>query len=334
MAVFVITNKQYLDVPTAVKAHMYSNMAEIVKRSQFQSDWLRDFGFALFYCLFYGIGVDRNYKEALGWLTKAAESGDLLAKSLVLSTYRYLSLEPPDDVPALIWCIQAVTMTGSSNALVTFYKAMKQPVDAFGLLGRFRSYIWDHRFKIHQTASQHGLNIDDADQLLDQLYNKLRVRAGNPSAMDELILLRPENHHLLHFIAMSGSMDCLLLVIYILLLNHVDINIQTSRGETALLFATRAGRFEMAEILLQFGAKASIKASNGESPLHWLISMHVTAEKLESLAVAMVKSGGDLNSFVDNPFGDTWHYANGWVSSYLEPQYYFTVRNTYMAYIY
>lgn len=87
-------------------------------------------------------------------------------------------------------------------------------------------------------------------------------------------------------------------------LNSVDdVDIQNSEGDTALHYATRNGRLEIAEYLLSGGADHTIQNNKKETPLDCLLKKHEPQELLDlaiqkgflKLAELSIDAGADVN---------------------------------------
>lgn len=79
--------------------------------------------------------------------------------------------------------------------------------------------------------------------------------------------------------------------------NDIDVNLQDSRGKTALYWACRNGNNEMIEHLLKAKADPRLCSHDGESPL--LVYIHSTPSSLAkpSIVAALLKAGTDANAF-------------------------------------
>ncbi|EEU43812.1 uncharacterized protein NECHADRAFT_73995 [Fusarium vanettenii 77-13-4] len=73
----------------------------------------------------------------------------------------------------------------------------------------------------------------------------------------------------------------------------LEVNQLNGQGETPLLCACRAGQTDTVLWLTSHGAKASVAARNGESPLHWLISFD--DEEVKRVGPALIQAGADAN---------------------------------------
>lgn len=69
----------------------------------------------------------------------------------------------------------------------------------------------------------------------------------------------------------AAAIGCFRLVERMLKDKYVKVDQLNAHGETALLCAYRSGHPDIVKLLVDNGAKASIQATNGESPLHWLL---------------------------------------------------------------
>ncbi|KFZ11278.1 hypothetical protein V502_07640 [Pseudogymnoascus sp. VKM F-4520 (FW-2644)] len=98
---------------------------------------------------------------------------------------------------------------------------------------------------------------------------------------------------LLHFAASSGFKDSVVALIQDL---GVDVNFVNECGETALLCACRAAHYGIIDFLLNNDANPSMQAKNGESALHWLISLDDT----RGIAVGqrLLDAGADVDSML------------------------------------
>ncbi|KAF9767615.1 hypothetical protein IL306_015197 [Fusarium sp. DS 682] len=77
--------------------------------------------------------------------------------------------------------------------------------------------------------------------------------------------------------------------------DNETINAQDDVGNTALHLAIRFGNVEIAQILLEHGAGASLANKRGETPWHWFISLD--QEDIDTLVLLMLEDVGGLESF-------------------------------------
>ncbi|KAF9771947.1 hypothetical protein IL306_010382 [Fusarium sp. DS 682] len=66
-------------------------------------------------------------------------------------------------------------------------------------------------------------------------------------------------------------------------------------GETPLLLAFMAREISTIELLLNYGADASIADKRGDTPLHWIFFFD-NVSSLDSLTITLIQRGGDINA--------------------------------------
>ena len=116
---------------------------------------------------------------------------------------------------------------------------------------------------------------------------------------DELPELTDFNGVPLGRLLIEATLDNNIAEVYRLIENGANINYQEMNGYTALLFASRTNRREIAYILIQAGADINIRNSNGYTPLMLATIMN----NLEIIDM-LIQAGANLN-IQDNIYGNT-----------------------------
>ncbi|KAE8446530.1 hypothetical protein EG329_011862 [Mollisiaceae sp. DMI_Dod_QoI] len=91
----------------------------------------------------------------------------------------------------------------------------------------------------------------------------------------------------------------------------MSINAQDDIGNTALHLAMRFGNIEVAKILLEHGARASLPNKNGETPWHWLASLNEADIDELALLMSEDKDGLEIFSRARNSDNDQYVIAHG-----------------------
>jgi ankyrin repeat protein len=74
----------------------------------------------------------------------------------------------------------------------------------------------------------------------------------------------------------------------------IDINCKGDEDETALLHAARSGHYEVTMAILEMGGDPTIASTNGDTPLHWLLSYD--AEHVVEIASQFCLRGANPNA--------------------------------------
>jgi hypothetical protein len=141
-----------------------------------------------------------------------------------------------------------------------------------------------------------GASWFNEDQWLHGLTQpKLMSKEFSPSSLGsrtELpdVIVNRRGDRIIHAAAAVGAYG---LVERLLTDVHIDVNQLNSKGETALLCACRSGHPGIVKLLLDLGARASIQSVNGESPLHWLLSLDENINPA-ALGKDLIQRGGAL----------------------------------------
>ncbi|KAL9585348.1 MAG: hypothetical protein Q9212_001579 [Teloschistes hypoglaucus] len=216
----------------------------------------------LMLCAYYmnGYGCQSDEAEALKFLRQSAERVNLIARAFMR---RVWSACRPQDNEAGVSYLEDYAKAGSRVALEELRKVTsREKLDAFN--------TWFHDVAagvgadwLFPSEMLHGYT---QSQWIDDAWLMKRVRTADKPLSQLVVNKRGDT--VLHFTAMCGRWRPL----KALLLDHkMKIDLQNPLGETPLLAACRAGHGGIVALCLKsFGADASIAASNGETPLHWL----------------------------------------------------------------
>ena len=131
--------------------------------------------------------------------------------------------------------------------------------------------------KLFEKLFEHHLDVDRFSDSETDSPIKLACRHGCSSSLLERLLDRSKalvdralGSELVREICLGGH-DCSYEVLSILLEAGLDPNGQSCHGETALMFAARAGNTIMVKLLLSYGSRTDILDHDGWSPAHYAV---------------------------------------------------------------
>jgi ankyrin repeat protein len=222
--------------------------------------------FELSYCYTDGFGTEISLSEALRWMKFAAENGLARAQAAVIPLYESAAQQIPADMPSLTWLYNGM-MKGSfeaSNHLHSLHPSFHTIAREVYLRcerGIGRSFWIDQNpDKIWPVGNLQSL----VEVLSVEGFSKGQVRAND--------------HYgdtLLHLAAATGYPET---VLFLCGNFEHPVNAQNDLGETALLAACRSGRLSTVDILLAYGADATIASELNAVPLHWLMAFRSDEE--------------------------------------------------------
>src|SRR5271170_2673143 len=235
------------------------------------------FALSAFYLNGYGVAVDRS--KALQSMARASRfsSNNDHAKAYVYRFHHACQVPIDSDLPIQDFLVVS-SLKGSRMALRDLsivsrdrFTTIKSQIRDF-LGGTGADFYWT-------TNMLHGLDLTwlRRQANFDRVFNDTRT-------LPQFVINR-RGDSLLHFAASSGMIDAASQ-----LLNYgFDIDHVNSQGETAILCACRSGQEDIVKLLLRNGANAAISALNGETPLHWLLSLDDS--EVEEVGHGLVHNG-------------------------------------------
>jgi ankyrin repeat protein len=234
-------------------------------------------------CSFYinGYGTEVSPEKGLRQLKHAAHGDHDLSRAYLYRLHEAHKQSLSREIPVVDYlsvsalkgsrmALQDLSEAGADN--IPFVKAALQ--DSLGGTG----CNFFHRGQLlHNFA--HG-DLDHIEAVVEKCQKTTTLYA---------LKVNKRGDGVLHFAASCGKRHA----VHMLINTYgVDVDFANEQGETALLCACRSGHIQTVRLLLEAGAKASITAKNGESPLHWLISFE--DQDIESIGQALVANGADL----------------------------------------
>ena len=149
------------------------------------------------------------------------------------------------------------------------------------------------RLSVGLEETHHGFEMKIVKELLDWCYENTKIHElrGNGSTS--------KKDNLLHWACENGHVQ---IAKYLLQENLVDdINCLGSEYETPLHKATKNGRKEVVEYLVDNGANLNAKNANDQSPIHLLTQVrkpnlhNVSSQKLVEIVNILVDKGANIN---------------------------------------
>ncbi|KAJ5279502.1 ankyrin [Penicillium angulare] len=239
-------------------------------------------------CLLNGYGIPTNDGKVLELLLKVAVDGFFILQAYAYRIFRACSRHIPFDVPVLSFLTRQ-SLQGSRMVLEDLHEL--DSVKATKLRETVRS----------KTGGGVGAGWFLNDQWLGEELDIELICRGKFSTMslgsksklaDAVLNVRGDN--IIHLAAATVHPNLFMALVTRF---HLDVNKTNKEGETALLCACRSDHPNVVLFLLGNGAKATIQASNEESPLHWLISF---GERIDTKALRrdlIERSEANVNVF-------------------------------------
>lgn len=239
-------------------------------------------------CAFYlnGYGLEASVENGLASLAKAAASGHPLAQAYLYRLYASCEVIPSSDIQAQQY-LERQALNGSRMALQDLKTI--DPAKAHHIRELLKyGYAGVGAPWFNDSQMLHGLTqakLMERDFSLDDLGAEAEVHE---------IKVNQRGDYILHAAAAVGSFR---LVESMLNNKYVKVDQLNAKGETSLLCACRSGHPDIVKLLLDHSAKASIQATNGESPLHWLLSFDENIN-IGALGGDLIKRGeADVHAF-------------------------------------
>jgi ankyrin repeat protein len=250
--------------------------------------------FQLSVCNIIAFGTSYNGAASLDWLIQSAKRGYIPAQALVKRMHDALSIELPSTLQeSLLSWLKAAVEIGSFVAMQDLKNACHAgtyPMEEFNnSVAKFRTTFGGTGYKLFDDSVMERYALCDTVEL-DRLLSFEHQKAENNTEA-RLPALNDRGDTLLHWAAINGNTA----VLNTILRSASNmVNVVNNFNETPLLSACRSGQFEAATYLLDHGADAATSTSDGESPLHWLISFTQAGECTE-IAQRLEQAGADVN---------------------------------------
>jgi hypothetical protein len=212
-------------------------------------------------CAFHvnGYGVSIDIDQGLDYLVRSAKLGHAVSRPYVYRVFKAFQKTLPPTLPVIDW-LDVAAQNGSRMALQDLSEINLEEAQIT-------------RRMLRGYTGGVGAIWYQPDQWLTGLDpNVLRQQAFDVDYLMNLadVAVNRRGDGILHAAAANDAQDMIVLALKDC---HFDVNQRNNAGETAILCAARSGHVSVIKILVDYGADTSIQAGNGESPLHWLISL-------------------------------------------------------------
>jgi ankyrin repeat protein len=265
--------------------------------------------FQLSVCNIIAFGTSYNGAMSLDWLIQSARKGYLPAQALVKRMHDALNieLESPLQDSVLSW-LKAAVETGSFVAMQDLQKACHAgtySMEEFDTsVARFRTTFCGIGYKLFEDSVTERYGCCDMAELERLLSLEYQTAENNTET--RLSVLNDRGDTVLHWAAINDNTAVLGTILQ--RAPHM-VNIVNNFNETPLLCACRSGHFQAASYLLDWGADAAISTSEGESPLHWLISF-TQASQCTEIAQRLERARADVNMVAAENTSCFNHFSN------------------------
>ncbi|KAL2684497.1 hypothetical protein Neosp_005575 [[Neocosmospora] mangrovei] len=230
-----------------------------------------------------GYGVEKDTSNATNWLFLAWGMKHPLATAYGYRIGRAIGVTF-GKLDGVIGSLKSMALRGSRTALEDLAMVSKDDYE-------------DTRKTIRNSLAGTGANHFFQTEMLYgfthgmwvKTFGNIPVLLENFSRLDRIAdyTTNKRGDRILHVAASCGQTEAIEA-----LLNRfptLEVNQLNDQGETPLLCACRAGQTDTVLWLTSHGAKASVTARNGESPLHWLVSFD--DEEVEIVGPALIQAG-------------------------------------------
>jgi ankyrin repeat protein len=229
-------------------------------------------------------GVAQDNDTALDWAVKAARLDFYPAQGLVKRLFDVFQkpIGPGLQGEILVWMTKAAGKRHSvaRDDLRKFDYSLAQTADE----------NWKRSLGCQSTNPKQPYFFDEISAQFDPHDLDARDKAFGKEG-ESLWWLSPMHNTLLHA-GSAAAVDLFNFEAYLKKYN-LDINARDVLGNTPLLIAMMCGNENHAQVLLRFGADASIANEDGETPCHWLITLENSA-RINHLLSQLLQQGADL----------------------------------------
>lgn len=232
-----------------------------------------------------GYGCEANTGEALQFLQQAADLSHHQSRAYMHRIFAACGKGGGDENPGTKF-LELYANIGSRVALESLQKT--SPKEKVASASRW----------LGDTSGGVGAVWYDEDNMLHGLTQSQWMKDDWTSEQIKKteslpnLVVNKRGDTVLHFVASCGRWK----PFQTLIIDHgMDINLRNPLGETPLLCACRSGQGGIAILCLQrYKADASIAATNGETPLHWLSSF--SDEYIEAVTQDLITNGARVNA--------------------------------------
>jgi len=250
-------------------------------------------GITLAIILINGVGLQRDDEQALRLVLFLAQHQEHSCQAIAYRLHEALDRNPPPQYPWSDWLFKCAFM-GSFAALEDLQSLDSQETKKAVEILRYRKCGVGADFfqnaNLVNGWSHHTLS----DLALLEEVIKSSCEVQQTTRITDLTV-NQRGDGLVHFASSCGSE----FLIWMLKQEPELRDSCNCYGETPLVCAMRAGHVELVRHLLQSGADASKATVNGDSPLHWLVS--IADQDIKSLLPLLMECGSDIHAVAKAP---------------------------------
>ncbi|KAH7250817.1 ankyrin repeat-containing domain protein [Fusarium solani] len=232
-----------------------------------------------------GYGVDKNTSSASRWLFNAWGVKHPLASAYGYRIARAIGVTF-DNTEGVVGSLNLMALRGSRIAFEDLALVSKNDYEETKKTIR-NSLAGTGANHFFQTEMLHGFT----HGMWIKTFGNIPVLLDNFSRLNRIAdyTANKRGDRILHVAASCGQTEAIEALLD--RFPSLEVDQLNDQGETPLLCACRAGQTDTVLWLASHGAKASVAARNGESPLHWLISFD--DEEIERVGPALIQAGAD-----------------------------------------
>jgi len=232
-------------------------------------------------------GVAQDNDTALDWAVKAARLNYYPAKGLVKRLFDVFQkpIGPDLQGEVIVWLSEAARNRHSAarDDLHKLNYSLAQTADE----------IW-RRFLGCQSLNPEPYSFNNINRLFhrDSLDTGDRKFGKMDGKTDETLWWLSSSRNTLLHAGSTAAVDLFNFEAYLKKYNP-DVDARDGSGNTPLLLAMMCGNENHADVLLRFGANASISNEDGETPCHWLITFD-NSKRINHFLSRLLRQGADL----------------------------------------
>ncbi|KAK3348712.1 ankyrin repeat-containing domain protein [Lasiosphaeria hispida] len=232
--------------------------------------------------------IPSHKQDCLRWLVTSSRFGNQTAQSLVFRFHDAFETEFGAESYDLFkgWVLSAAqrNFPAAQADLPKIASPEEVAVTMEQFKTRYAGLGWNRYAALYSNGQHRPLAEWDL-----ALRGKTKAQLQRPSFSTADLSLNTDN--VFHFAASAGFVATVGLWADPI---PISINEKGTGGETALLQACRSGHLDVIRLLLRYGADPKVASSNGDTPLHWLVSFDDS--QVEDAARMLVDGGADIDA--------------------------------------
>ncbi|KAL1860095.1 hypothetical protein Plec18170_002044 [Paecilomyces lecythidis] len=238
-----------------------------------------------------GYGTDVNYREAIRLIDLSSNKDYDHVSSRAYAYRIHKALDPDYTLTKAVYDnLSVMALRGSRPALNDLKEVSPT------------QYAWSEKI-IRDILAGTGANFFHENQMLGgfsyhqwvRTFENQDILVHNLSCFNQIAEYKVNRRgdRILHLAASASQAQAIKTLLGAF--PSLKIDQQNDKGETPLLCACRAGQVATVLMLIELGADASITATNGETCVHWLVS--IKDEDINAVGEALIKGGAGLRGF-------------------------------------